>query len=97
MKINTSTGSGTSLHGYISGPTVQDLERVLGPSIGPSDKVLAEWTFATVEGPATLYDWKNQSLDGVTFWHVGALKPTAVHEVAQYLRNKGLTVREERA
>lgn len=96
VNINTKT-AGTCLRGYIDGPTHAELERALGDSLGPSGdgKVRAEWTFTTVYGVATLYDWKNDAaLHGVSNWHVGGHHPGVVHEVAQFLRNQGFDVQE---
>jgi hypothetical protein len=84
-KITQSNKSvnGTSLKGYLLGPSYIDLVRTLGepnrPDPSGDDKVQKEWVLDFNGEVYTIYDWKTYdaeyTMNELIRWHIGSKAP----------------------
>jgi hypothetical protein len=84
---NNPSTTGTSLKGYLTGVTYNDLVKAFGepsyPEPSGDDKVQKEWVLSWEGNIYTIYDWKTYDPDytttRLTRWNVGSKSGTDIY------------------
>ena len=87
--------SGTSLQGYVDVSYARLVEVFGEPNdVGDQYKIDVEWCIHTIDGDATIYNWKDSrnylgedgmDVEDIMDWHIGGMNKGVVHWVRKAL------------